>query len=134
VGTQDTTCTTCHHQLQHCVGHFGHTHIELPIYHIGYFKHLILILKMVCKSCSRILLPENTLTKYISKMKKIQHQYMDRLAFFKKVFKEASKNKICAHCGSLNPTIQKIPKVAGKIEVKCPTMYTVLYLSKMQIL
>jgi len=48
-------------------------------------------------------------------MAKIQHDYMDRQAFFKKISKEAMKNKICPHCGCVNPVVQKIPKVAGKI-------------------
>lgn len=70
---------------------------------------------MVCKECSKVLLPQDQIDKYLAKMKKIQHQYIDRQAYFKKISKEAIKNKLCPHCGYVNPTVQKIPKVAGKI-------------------
>ena len=56
VGHKSMICATCNKSLEDCVGHFGHAKITLPIYHIGYFKHLVVILKMVCKFCSNVLL------------------------------------------------------------------------------
>lgn len=70
-----------------CVGHFGHTKLDLPIYHIGYFKHLIQILKMVCKYCYNVLLERSVLDNYLKKMKRIEHNYISRLALFKKISK-----------------------------------------------
>jgi DNA-directed RNA polymerase III subunit RPC1 len=105
-----------------CVGHFGHSKLSLPIYHIGYFKHLIVVLKMVCKYCFKVLLEESELKAYTQKMKKIEHNYIARSALFKKIFKEASKNLKCPHCQRVNPVIQKIAKVSGKIEVKHPML------------
>lgn len=32
------------------------------------------------------------------------------------------KNKLCPHCGYLNPTVQKVPKVAAKVEIKSSIM------------
>lgn len=123
VGNQEAVCETCHEKLQNCVGHFGHTHLNLPIYHIGYFKHLVTILKMVCKECSRVLLSEEEIADYQLKMRKVEKKYMDRQALFKKISKEAAKNKVCPHCNALNPTVQKIPKIAAKVEARHPTMY-----------
>ena len=90
-------------------------HVDLPIFHIGYFKHLVIILKMVCKSCSRVLISDDLIERYLAKMKKLEGKYMERQAFFKKISKEIMKTKVCPHCGYLNPVVQKIPKVAGKI-------------------
>lgn len=71
VGDQENVCATCHQKLQNCVGHFGHLHIDLPIYHIGYFKHLVVILKMVCKNCSWVLLSAEEMDRNLQKMKKL---------------------------------------------------------------
>ena len=51
-------------------------------------------------------------------MKKLEHNYIARLALFRKIFKEASKNLKCPHCDRRNPVIQKLAKICGKIEVK----------------
>lgn len=87
VGNKLMTCQTCQLDLEGCVGHFGHSKLSLPIYHIGYFKHLILVLKMVCKHCYRVLLPETELKNYLYKMKKIENNYISRSALFRKIFK-----------------------------------------------
>ncbi len=36
----------------------GYIRLELPVFHIGYFKNTVQILQCICKSCSRVLLPE----------------------------------------------------------------------------
>ena len=48
-------------------------------------------------------------------MMALENKYMERQSFFKKVFKEVSKNRLCPHCKTTNPTIQKIPKAAGRV-------------------
>lgn len=70
---------------------------------------------MVCKRCSRVLLEEEMIEKYRKKMMALENKYMERQSFFKKVFKEVSKNRLCPHCKTTNPTIQKIPKAAGRV-------------------
>lgn len=37
-------CETCNEDLLTCPGHFGYLELELPVFHIGYFKHVINIL------------------------------------------------------------------------------------------
>ena len=53
---------------------------------------------------------------------KLEKNYIARLALFKRIFKDASKNKLCPHCQKFNPVVQKVPKVAGKIEIRHPTL------------
>jgi DNA-directed RNA polymerase III subunit RPC1 len=100
------------------VGHFGHVKLDLPIYHIGFFKHLIVVLKMVCKYCYQVLLSRKDIEANLAKMRRLEHNYIQRLALFKKIFKEASKNLKCPHCDRRNPVIQKLAKICGKIEVR----------------
>jgi DNA-directed RNA polymerase beta' subunit len=33
----------------------GHIKLELPVFHIGYFKHTIAILQCICKRCARVM-------------------------------------------------------------------------------
>lgn len=44
--------------LAECTGHFGYIRLELPVFHIGYFKATVQILQATCKCCSRVLLPD----------------------------------------------------------------------------
>ena len=52
-----------------CPGHFGYVDLEMPVYHVGFFKHAINILKSVCKDCSRILLTNDDKIKFYRQMK-----------------------------------------------------------------
>ena len=39
-----------------CAGHYGHIKLELPVFHIGYVKHVLTILQCICKTCSALML------------------------------------------------------------------------------
>jgi DNA-directed RNA polymerase III subunit RPC1 len=34
-------CETCNLKLADCAGHFGYIKLELPVFHIGYFKNTL---------------------------------------------------------------------------------------------
>ncbi|CAG0920755.1 unnamed protein product [Notodromas monacha] len=46
---KDGICSTCGENLATCVGHFGYIDLELPVYHIGYFRDTINCLSSICK-------------------------------------------------------------------------------------
>ena len=48
-------CSTCHGNLASCHGHFGHIRLALPVFHVGYFRAVILVLQCICKLCSAVL-------------------------------------------------------------------------------
>jgi DNA-directed RNA polymerase III subunit RPC1 len=35
---KDQKCTTCGEGLSDCIGHFGYITLELPVFHVGYFR------------------------------------------------------------------------------------------------
>lgn len=43
----------------------GYIHLELPVFHIGYFKITVKTLQCICKVCSRVLLPQEERLKYV---------------------------------------------------------------------
>ena len=57
-------------KLAECAGHFGYIQLELPCFHVGYFKHTLTILQCICKKCSRILLPIADRKKYLKQFQK----------------------------------------------------------------
>ena len=46
---KDSNCETCGKGLADCVGHYGYIDLELPCFHIGYFRATIMILQTICK-------------------------------------------------------------------------------------
>ncbi len=50
VSDKKTKCTSCGKELTDCIGHFGHVSLELPVYHIGYFKEVIFIIIIIIYS------------------------------------------------------------------------------------
>ena len=58
VSDKSSKCETCGMGLQDCPGHFGRIKLELPVFHVGYFKPLVAVLQCICKTCSRVLLPK----------------------------------------------------------------------------
>ena len=44
-------CDTCGLTLKDCTGHFGYINLELPVFHIGYFKAIVEGLQRICKVC-----------------------------------------------------------------------------------
>lgn len=51
---KDRPCLTCGKNLADCLGHYGYLDLELPCFHIGYFKAIIGILQagLQCKDTS----------------------------------------------------------------------------------
>ena len=65
VSDKVSECQTCGKRLADCTGHFGYIKLELPVFHIGFFKAILDILQCICKSCSRVLLGEDDRRKYL---------------------------------------------------------------------
>ena len=60
LGTMDKTqkCDTCMGSMAECPGHFGHLELAKPMFHTGFMRTVLTVLRCVCFSCSRILSDE----------------------------------------------------------------------------
>ena len=67
-------CLTCGNTSARCPGHFGHIELAEPILHIAFIDNIRKLLLSTCRSCSRLLIPEEDLVNF-SKIKKNEAAY-----------------------------------------------------------
>ena len=109
VNKEGIKCPTCHKKIENCLGHFGYVRLNFPIFHIGFFKKIIGILRCICKNCSRILLQEEekqSIRLKASKIKKMSNTRMKSLMV--DISKLCQKVKICPYCGALNGKVKHV--------------------------
>ncbi len=95
-------CKTCGSKLKECIGHFGHIEVARPVIHVSYAGKVYETLKTTCRECSRLLLDEETATKYRTlhqRFKKERNfEYLRKLA--KLVIGKTKLLKKCPHCNA----------------------------------
>lgn len=106
---KEKTCDTCGENLVKCVGHFGYIDLELPVFHIGYFKLTISILQMICKACSKMLLTEEEKQQFLHQLRRIGITTLQRKNVHKKILAKCKKFTICPYCLNKNGTVKKKP-------------------------
>jgi len=108
-------CRTCGNQVGDCPGHFGVMELARPVIHVGYAKSIIYkLLRSTCRTCSRILLDEDTIDMYKHKLVEAKSQGEGILIKLRKeIAKEARKKTKCPHCGTAQ----------FKIKFEKPTTY-----------
>ncbi|CAH8588379.1 unnamed protein product [Schistosoma rodhaini] len=52
---RSSICQTCSGSVSSCPGHFGHVELAKPVFHIGFLKKTMKVLRCVCFYCSKIL-------------------------------------------------------------------------------
>ena len=102
-------CATCKGRLTDCAGHFGFIRLELPVFHIGYFKHVLSILQCVCKSCSCLLLSEVERAEFQQAISGKGCTVNKRNATFKKLVERCKRVRSCPACKALNGPVKKLP-------------------------
>jgi DNA-directed RNA polymerase III subunit RPC1 len=101
-------CATCGEKLEGCPGHFGSIKLSLPVFHIGYAKAIQATLRMICKSCSKVLL--DPATKKVMR-RRVRNKLMDgnqRKDLQAKIIKLCQATPICPYCGDHNGDVKKI--------------------------
>ena len=111
LGTSDKKmeCSTCKGRLTECAGHFGYVKLVLPVFHIGYFKHVVQILQCICKGCGRALLPEDDRRRFLRRCRRPGAEPVAKKAMLKQVVERCKRVRVCPHCGDLNGTVKKAP-------------------------
>ncbi|CAN0166642.1 unnamed protein product [Bubo scandiacus] len=104
---KDRPCETCGKNLADCLGHYGYIDLELPCFHVGYFKAVIGILQMICKTCCRIMLSVEEKKQFLDYLKRPGLTYLQKRGLKKKVSEKCRKKNTCPYCGAFNGTVKK---------------------------
>jgi DNA-directed RNA polymerase subunit A' len=110
-------CKTCGNRVGECEGHFGHIELARPVIHVGFSKVIRNVLRSTCRSCSRILLPQEEVDEYIKQMEdylNITGEINPELAQI--IIKKAQKTSVCPHCNEKQIKI-KLEKPTSFYEV-----------------
>lgn len=93
-------CGTCGSTAGRCPGHFGHIELAEPVLHIAFVDEINRLVQTTCRSCGRILLPQQELDAYHVKLTS-QSDFTPSLAesVAKEIVVKAKKVKLCPHCG-----------------------------------
>ena len=113
VSTKKDVCTTCNEKYEKCPGHYGYIKLELPVFHIGFFKQVLQTLQCICKRCSEVLLSEQSKKKFMAMKARITDP-LQRDKIRREMIDECKGNKQCLHCDTYNGTVKKEPKIACK--------------------
>ncbi|XP_048760931.1 DNA-directed RNA polymerase III subunit RPC1-like [Ostrea edulis] len=103
---KDSSCETCGKGLADCTGHYGYIDLELPCFHIGYFRATIQLLQMICKTCSEALLSPDQKKTFLESVKK-PLTYLQRKVLKRKIYEKCRKMAVCASCGAFNGMVKK---------------------------
>ncbi|PNW84960.1 hypothetical protein CHLRE_03g165750v5 [Chlamydomonas reinhardtii] len=107
VSNKNYVCETCGHKLADCAGHFGYIKLELPVFHIGYFKNTVQILQCICKACSRVLLPDEERRVWLKRFRNPRVERVQRGLMFRKLNDRCKRQRNCPYCGEYNATVKK---------------------------
>ena len=102
-----THCETCGQKAVLCPGHFGHISLELPVFHVGFFKATLTTLQNICKYCSKVLLNPNRRDEFLKKFRNPHLDFLQRRAALKQVNELCKKTTNCFYCGEANGPIKK---------------------------
>lgn len=101
-------CDTCGEKMADCPGHFGDIQLELPVFHVGYFKAITTILQNICKSCSKVLLSREDRQFFLTKLRNPLLEALQKKAILKKINEKCRRQVTCLYCGSRNGVVKKI--------------------------
>ena len=104
---KDQKCQTCGENLTDCIGHYGYIDLELPVFHVGYFRSIINVLQSICKNCSRILLKSDLAATFRERAKNKNFPYLAKKALRKKIVDLCKKTNKCHYCGEINGIVKK---------------------------
>ncbi|CAH8674918.1 unnamed protein product [Schistosoma rodhaini] len=104
---RDELCATCGLDYQTCIGHWGYFDLPTPIYHVGYTWHIVKILQTICKTCSRVLLPEQQRARFLISCSNPNLDYVHKKQLRKAIHKLSSRIHVCPFCSALNGVVTK---------------------------
>ena len=94
----------------------GYLRLELPVFHIGYFKHVLQILSCICKKCSAVLLEDGEARRHLRSFRSGRLERLGRAALFKQILDRCKRTKVCDKCGAYNGTVKCVFTLHLEIE------------------
>lgn len=92
----DAACVTCKLPLEECCGHWGFLGLSHPVFHTGYFKHLVNILYCVCKSCARLLLDDTQKARFLRLMRQMGNDRIRKRIIYRQVVDVCKRAGTCS--------------------------------------
>ena len=71
-------------------------------------QHTLNLLQCICKSCSRVLLPDYERKQQLKKMRSPRTDVLGKAALFKRALDRCKKTKQCPYCHRPNGTVKKV--------------------------
>jgi DNA-directed RNA polymerase subunit A' len=84
-------CKTCDQRASDCPGHFGHIELAKPVIHVGYTRLIRKLLRVTCRSCSRLLLSPEEIEKVVGTEDDLTGDVLSE--------KDIKKERVCPYCG-----------------------------------
>ncbi len=93
-------CKTCGGKLKECPGHFGYIELARPVVHIKFVRHIFDMLKSTCKYCSRVLIQEQNIKRYLALLDKMSKEtgFEARRRKVKEIITKHKVKDKCPHC------------------------------------
>ncbi len=93
-------CKTCGLKLKECPGHFGYVELARPVVHIKFIDIILDLLRLTCKECGRLLIPETKIAEIKNELKNIDLYGSDaeRRQYLKHTIASLRTITKCPHC------------------------------------
>src|ERR671933_756153 len=92
-------CATCGNTSAKCPGHFGHIELAEPVLHIAFVDDIHKLLLITCRSCNRIKLKAEELSKYKAlRDSKAAYAVITLENAKDEIIEKSKKVKVCHHC------------------------------------
>ncbi|MBU0457690.1 MAG: DNA-directed RNA polymerase subunit A' [Nanoarchaeota archaeon] len=101
-------CKTCNQKLKECPGHFGYIELARPVIHIKFVRQILDLLRSTCRSCGRVLIPDEKVKRYVSMLNKISddEDAEERRKKVKEIISKYKAKDKCPHCNSKQEKIK----------------------------
>jgi len=101
-------CKTCGQKLKECPGHFGYIELARPVVHINFVRQILDILRSSCKSCGRVVIPDNKIKSYSAMLAKIdaEDDFEAKRRRIKEIITRYKTKDKCPHCDTKQEKIR----------------------------
>ncbi|RLE70106.1 MAG: DNA-directed RNA polymerase subunit A', partial [Thermoprotei archaeon] len=92
-------CETCGNYPALCPGHFGHIELARPVVHPLFAKVIYTLLRATCRSCGRLLLSQEEISKAKKRMRELEKRWpLLKYRYGETLAKKAAKSTVCPYC------------------------------------